>query len=320
MSTRLADRYQHFDITGETDRWKTVQPSSFGVAIFKLLAYERFLGDEYQIAPGEPVEITPEEQVLIADASDFVEQITGIPVTSPLQKYTELRNGMVGAYDVSLHRVAVYKQSVGSEFGDTISFGSLLVHELTHSTSVDTAKVLDIQNGEGHCIYTLFPHHITEVTPSFHSDHFFEEGLAEEIASRWRVQFDHNLHDRDRDLLATRERAAVPVRMYSPPVTIDETKHDNERGIRYPAYCSFGIQLLSEYTGVDLIDLLIQARKPETQLEAANKIKRTVNSVEPGLYEILTSAEYTVDDFQDCLEIIKQAIANHAHDQHALSA
>ena len=72
--------------------------------------------------------------------------------------------------------------------------------------------------------------------------------------------------------------------------------------------------------GVDLIDLLIQARKPETQLEAANKIKQTVNSVETGLYEILTSAEYTIDDFQDCLEIIKQAIANHAHDQHALSA
>ena len=319
MSTALAEKYLHFDIT-DAEKWQHVPESPIGNRAISLWKYEKYLRYYYKVAPGEVLEFTAEEEELIANATDYIEQTTGLAVGCNVTKYTSLRNNFDGVYDLSLHQVSVRRYAAANRFADTISFGSLLVHELMHSTMADAAKLLDIQNGDDHTINSLRPHHITEITPSFNSDNFFEEGLAEEIASRWRVRFDPNLQERERDLLSSfGGRAALPVRMYNSTVTIDETSTDIERGYKYASFCSFGIQLLSEYTGVDLIELLIQARKKETQNEAAKKIKDTVESVEPGLYDVLTGADYSVEDFEDCLEIIKQAISNHAQEQNFLN-
>lgn len=319
MSIELAKRYVHYDIAG-ADKWQTIMPSNIGVTANNLWKYEAYLASGYTIAPGELDDVTPEEEQFALNAAAFVEQETGLKVTCALSKYTELRNNRKGAYDAYVHEVVVRKASTGSKFGDEIAFGGLLVHELTHSTMVGTAKLLDLQDGDNHSVHVRTPQHVGDVTPMFNEDHFFEEGFAEEIASRWRTLYDPNLQQRQRDLLLSHDRSAIPVRMYEPARTIDDTKRDTERGMQYAAYCSFGIQLMSEYTGVDIIELLKQARKAETQQQASAKIKETVDSIEPGLYEVLISAQYTVEDFEDCLKIIKQAIANHAHEQNALAA
>ena len=311
MSKPLSERYIHYDATG-VDRWTPLLPSADALRAQGFGKYVHHLTHSYAIAPGSPLEVNDSDERLAAEAAAFIEQTTGLEVSCGLGKYTRLQEERNGVYDSSLHAVAVREYSTGTQYGDTVALGSVLVHEMMHSTAVDTAKVLDIETAGAHGIYTLQPHHVTEITPSFDDDHFFEEGLAEEIASRWRMQFDTELRERDRDLLGYGEHSPLPVRMYMPVAPIDMTTRDGERGVQYPAFCSFGIQLLSEYTGVDLIDLLIQARKPETQASASERLRQTVDSVEPGLYDILTSAHYSVEDFEDCLKIIKIAIANHA--------
>jgi len=316
MNTSLAERYAHYDI-GTASEWQSLQPSDAAKCAESLGKYASHLADAYTIAPGDQLEFSEDETKLISQAKAFVEQATGLPVTCDVAKFTELYDNRDGVYDSSLHQIAVYKHATGTEYGDDISFGGLLVHEFTHSTSVYAAKILDLEKSGRHGIYTLQPHHVSEVTPSFCNDNFFEEGLAEEIASRWREQFDPRLQGRDRDLFASRGLSPIPVRMYHPSAPIDETTHDLQRGYNYPAYCAFGIQLLSEYTGVDLIDLLVQARHPKSQTQASRLLKETVESVEPGLYDVLTAADYTIQDFEDCVAIIKQAIANHAHEQAA---
>lgn len=314
MSKPLAERYVHYNAK-DASPWQVLAASSIGEQVIGLQKLESYLKDGYSVAPGEVVEASFEEEQLAADVAAFIEKETGLKVTCSLGKYTQLHDQKNGAYNTILHHTAVHKHIVGSDYGDTIAFGSLLAHEFAHSTLINTAKILDLQDEENHLIRTLHAHHITDITPSFTNENFFEEGFAEEIASRWRQQFDPALLERNRELLSYEGSQAIPVRMYSPAAPINETTTDMERGYTYPAFCSFGIQLLSEYTGVDLIDLLIQARKPKTQLEASRRLKEVVDWVEPDLYELLTIAQYSQDDFEDCLRIIKDAIANHAHSQ-----
>ncbi|MGB4762115.1 MAG: hypothetical protein WBP12_02020 [Candidatus Saccharimonas sp.] len=312
MSKPLAERYEHFNADA-MDAWDILVPSGQEIKSRNLGKYAKFLANDYKIAPGKQLDFSDRQLQLIDEAREFVEKTIGLPVTSEVALFTQLYGDKNGAYDSPMHHVAAKHNLVGSEYGDDIAFGSLMVHEFLHSTGIFTARVLDIQVGKTHGIYTLQPHHVATITPSFTNDNFFEEGLAEEIASRWRLQFDPTLQGRDRELLANHGGPVVPVRMYIPAHPINETVSDTQRGMQYPAHCAFGIQILSEYTSVDLIDLLLQARHPEKQVKASSMLKQVVNSVEPDLYDVLTSAMYTVDDFVDCVDIIKQAIANHAH-------
>lgn len=309
MSKPLAERYRYYDTTG-VEQWSPLSPVAPEETARRLGQYTRYLSSRFTLAPTEPLEASDNDERLARQAVAFIERTTGLTVTCGLRKYERLNGNHSGIYHPGLHAVAVSSCEHVTTYGNEIEFGSLLVHEMMHSTAVDTSVVLDINNDGERGIYTLMPHQIAEITPGFDDDHFFEEGLAEEIASRWRVEYDATLKGRDTELLAYGTHAPLPLRMYSPIRPIDQTTKDTERILQYPAFCSYGIQLLSDHTGVDIIDLLIQARKPETQVSASKALKNTVDAVEPGLYDILCGAGYTQADFEDCLVIIKTAIAH----------
>ena len=315
MSKPLAERFE-FYYTSEAGKWQALRPGDIATRALILAEYQKYLETGYRPVDGELIETTEKEFRLVEEAKAFIEKYTGLAVDCNVTKVTKLlEKDCNGAYDRLLHTVFVIENKTGTDYGDEIELGSLLVHELMHSTSVNTSKIIGIFYENKHKITPLQSHHEVDITPSLWCEHFFEEGLAEEISSRWREQFDPALRQRDRELLSLVKLPEVPVRMYNTNSTIDHNTSDKQRRLNYSSLCAFGIQLLSEYTGVDIIDLLIQARKPETQIEANRRLKETVDSVEPGLYDVLTSAEYTSNDFNDCIVIIKQAIANHAHTQ-----
>ena len=302
MNMSIRERYVHYDVS-ESKKWDALKPSDVGTRALNLLAYEQYLKNDYSPTSGEKIEMTSQEEELVDEAKEYVESTTGLSVTCQVDMFNELNKDRNGVYDPSTHQVLVRRPNVGSEYGDKIALGSTLVHELMHSTARNLLQIIDLQDNEKHDIVTLFPHHLSKITPAFNSESYLEEALVEEVASRWRMEFDVTLKGRKRELLALRDGPEVPIRMFMPARPIDLTIEDSERGLQYAAYCSFGIQLLSEYTGVDIVDVLIKTRQPDTQEAASYLLKNTIDSVEPGLYDILTSSNYSRQDFIDCLTL-----------------
>lgn len=304
-------QYTHYDVSN-LPVWAKAAPSELGARSLTFLLLSDYLITDYQMTSGEKLPLSEREIQAIADAREFVESVVGIPAQCVVNKYATLEDGMSGLYDSMLDEIGFITPDTGALYGDAIALGSLLVHELAHSTGRDTTRFIDLEDETGHSLIAAKSHDTAEVTASYDTDNFFEEALAEEIASRWRMQFDERLVNRERELISRSGRPALPLRMFSPAYPIDSTSCDIERGCMYSSYCSFGVKLLSEYTGVDIFQLLIDSRYPDKQVEACSKLKITVDSVEPGLFDILTGAEYSLEDFIDGFEIIKQAIANHA--------
>lgn len=315
MNEHLSRSYEYYDARG-ADKWQTLQKGNTITRARKLAQYISHLSHYQDPSLGEFVQPSKQEILAVEDAKKFIEDMLGIEVDCGVAEVSSFnKTYAAGAYDSSLHYLFFSKYSSDSAYDQAITMGSLLVHEIVHSTSAKTAKVIDIDDGVTRNIHTVQPHHITDINQGTSDDHFFEEGLAEEIASRWRQKFDPKIANRERELKSSFGHSPIPIRMFTPGMPIDEIGDNYQPGFSQPAICAFGIQLLSEYTGVDIIDLLIKARKPETQVSASTLLKDTVDSIEPGLYDVLTSARYSPEDFEDCLSIIKDAIANHAHSQ-----
>lgn len=316
MSSSAEFGFLHYNATGASNH--DILPPIFGdERIEGLNVYQRFLFENSADETGNMLAFSPIEQMRIEEAKSFVEGVTGLAVTCAFEKYDSLpEEGILGLYNPHYHKIKVEQVESSGAYGDEIAFISVLVHEIMHSTGNATRQIIGIQEGSAYRISHIEPHQTSEVTSSQECESFFEEGLAEEIASRWRVQFDPNLQGRERQILGVQNKDGLPVRMYRSSRPIDEMTTGDWVHTSQPATCAFGIQLLSEYTGVDLIDLLLQARTPETRNYAVQAIKETVDSVELGLYDILIAAEYQTTDFDDGLALIEAAIANNAIERH----
>lgn len=302
-------KYIHFDVSA-APRWQELEPSCPDVAYAAQEKYRRYLETGYQPFSGEELPMSNEELEMLDGARSFVASETGIYPNCPVRRFSVLERNLDGVYDTEAKEIGFVRYESGTTYGDQIRLGSILVHELTHGTVAQSqTTVLDLQDNELHTIYRPYPHEICRVTPGYRADSFFEEALGEEVARRWREEFDPLLKDRDDELLGVDGLPPMPVAMYTPAYPIDQTTFDFERGYVYSAFCTYGVRLLSERTGVDLMELLIAARHAEKQRSAAQKLKFVVDSVEPGLCEILMSADDSLRDSTDALAIVKQAIA-----------
>lgn len=61
--------------------------------------------------------------------------------------------------------------------------------------------------------------------------------------------------------------------------------------------------------GVDLYELMCQARQPEHKAEAKKAFIQAIDSVEDGLYRKLRELQYTNEDFLKGLDHIQSVIA-----------
>ena len=302
-------KYEHYDIT-DRPKWAVVHASEMGTRVLEMEKFNEYLKTEYAFSPGEEIPLSESDKKMIDEAQQFVEAALGMPLTCSVGKYSKLRGDVNGCYDYGLDRVGFTRADTGSDYGDTIALGSLLVHELTHSTGRKTTRTIDLHDRRRgiHTLCYMKPHEEVDISSSYQGESFLEEALAEEIASRWREQFDPRLAGRRRELMTHGDNPAIPLSMYNPAFPVDMTTRDTQRGYRYSAYCAYGVSLMSEYLGIDLFQLMIDARDPKKSSNATKQLKNAIDSIEPELYHVLMGAGYSEQDFVDGLLIIQQAI------------
>lgn len=315
----LRSTYQHYDIITTPERRELLR-SDMARRAMVLGQYLQHLDETYTVAPGERQQFSTYEELAIASMRQFVEAEMGIPVTCEVEKYTQLRGSATGVYDVPLHVVAVREVPAETDYGKSIRLGSVLAHEFAHSTAQACTTTVGFSTVTMHATGYVLPHHTVELTPDFRQDHFFEEGLSEEIASRWRIAFDSRLRGRERHLMKNGDHPRIPARLFWSSVPIDEAPADHKFTYGTSAYATFGLQILRDYTGTDIVQLLIDARHPERQESAKARLVETVDSVQPGLYTALTGVGDSMQEYIRGLNLIKQAVADHAHEQHVLVA
>ena len=225
--------------------------------------------------------LTPAEHEVVDEALNFLERETGLTSSCAIEKAYSTKEAQLGRYALLDHSIKIYYQGVGDESADKKWLGNLLVHELAHSTAFNTTTAITIDTTEGGVpsLYRILPHHVAPpITLGMTHDHFFEEGLAEHMGSRWRMETDENLKEVGDELFTpSSAEPLLPLRMYA---SIDpETKKppEGEVNLLISAYCAYGIQLLSEYTKVD-----------------------------PNLYEFLTTSGSDAESFALGLRVIQE--------------
>lgn len=317
MSRPLWERYNHYDASG-VGRWEPIAPSDDSLRVPMLLGLYKHLypngpeDDEQQLSP----EFTEDERAVILAAKKFVEEQTGLVVDCKISKVSTPSKTM-GKYSHAKHAIQIRGDTSTNDYQRAISYGSTHVHEMVHSVGAQVMEVATLAKpGEPVDIIRISPFDIYGVTPAYESENFFYEALAEEAASRWRERCDELLLGKRRHL-AHLGRISLPVRLYEGDTSLYQADERNKMLVSLPGLAAFGVQMLSEYSGTDLYQLMIQSLHPGSSRQAVAELRIVIDGIEPGLYDVLTAARYTGEDYLDCLEIIRHAIANHAHEQHA---
>ena len=279
-------------MTERQSKWAELRPSEVGVRALNLAELRDYIQGEYVIAPGRELPISAHEKEIIARARDFVTSTLDMPVDCTVRKYTQVSDNqlMRAFYDAPTHTILYAPLDPDSTFASDASLEAILVHEFTHSTIAPSLSAWDFVDEEGgHHISYATPHEVTAPHYGHTGDHFFEEALAEEIANRWRAQFDMRPRG-DVDSIAS---MAI---------------HAGRYGYSCPTYSTEAVRTLGQYSGVDLFQLLINARRPSQKTQASAMLKEVVDEIEPDLYELLISARYSYEDFTDGLDIVHQAV------------
>ena len=76
------------------------------------------------------------------------------------------------------------------------------------------------------------------------------------------------------------------------------------------AVAAHTLNLLSTQTGVDLFELMLEARDPKHQAEAKRKFIKALNSLKPGIYKYLREIPYTEEAFLEAYNTIDDDIKN----------
>ena len=188
--------------------------------------------------------------------------------------------GAAGEYSVYEDRIYVAPPIDVNEFHYKTIMTSLLIHEIAHeSASVQRMYIFSetLKESEKSNIIrvaigmaVMGMHANTQIR---HGD-FFEEAFAETVAARWRSASISGYSDNADSLLPTADGEYLPIKYSSPSHGLDE---HGSLGVStvHSAYAAYGIELLSDHSGVDLYELMKQARQPDTEVTAKREIIKT---------------------------------------------
>ncbi len=267
--------------------------------------------------------VPPNAERYEAEAREFVAQLTGIdcemPVNWPQSIDGGAFTGRFGGYH-GVIEVADVKSQPGTDWATEhyiwMANVSILVHEMTHSTSILTRRVTAFDSPNSPA-YTAGMMTTTVPSPEivgqpYRKGIFLEEACAEEAAARWRESVEPIRRQTDyyhQLLLSNGE--SLPWRYFQTQGPLDESSTSYEvitYGWSNSAYCAEAVRLLSEHTGVDIFELMIMARHPEYETEAKRAIVQTIEGVKRGLYKQLRDLEYNQEDFIKGLHLAIDAI------------
>lgn len=289
-------------------------------SIIRQLSYYAGARDYIANSFGERHETDMEQdevfQSCLDEARDFVVRELGYVTTSPVY-FRPKTNKNEAEYYIDEDAIYTTPPQDTNDYLYRTILTSQLIHEIAHESS-NVRRMFVFSEVEPNGVRknniswtigmtTMRLTHESQIQTS----NFFEEAFAETVASRWREMAIPGYGENRTTLLMTCFGVELPVKYHSPNRDlIDHGPITTHTG--YPAIAAYGIELISEFTGVDIFELMKQARQPATEATAKREIIMTINSVQPGLYRQLRDLKYDCDsgDFEHGLNIIKAAISN----------
>lgn len=281
-----------------------------------------------------------EMQEYFVEAKVFIEQLTGYDLStvglaasdggSYTMYFSAIDNKIRTTIDVTLPEYLGFTAEQKRQI-----FTADLVHELMHATGNNNLKCLGVQDAEG-CVYateTSGLHSVDMRAPIVQAyietggtdsplvGHFFEEAAAEEAASRWREANVKNVIENGTVVYQPDGETNSPK---LPPrfVYCLSINQDTEKGyfMANSAYPAAGLYAISNYTGVDIFQLILDSRNPEKEAAARRKIVQAIESVQVGLYPKLRDIIYTQESFSQGYEMILSAIDMKKHQSSKLGS
>ncbi|HET8884136.1 MAG TPA: hypothetical protein VFM68_01555 [Candidatus Saccharimonadales bacterium] len=320
----LIDPYENvisfYQLPDVANNEKMIRPLSSESEHLARLAFANHFNESIDDIYPDILDTTPERRAMEVAARDFVKQTIGVQPTGNVYWQDATRatpyQGLSGTHD-SLYRANYIK--VYNHPHDDLKYMfemSTLVHELAHSTADDgdTIAAFSTKNNDGSNDLAINNHlgmHVIKLEKNDQqlttkmNGQFFEEAFAEETAARWREQFSPFIANTPHGRWSNGTKK-LPLRFFDYNYTSEGPAYapvDNNSS--YPAHA---LSLLSEKAGVDLYDLMCQARQPEHKAEAKRTFIRAINSVDDGLYQKLRNLQYTEEDFLAGLDIVQDVI------------
>ena len=275
-------------------------------------------------ARGKALPKTTEFKTASANAKEFVEDLTGVSISNDAVLHEFTRNGELGFTQSHDGQVIIGEGNIRAFTGANEAFfwrvlRSNLAHEYAHSTGQENKKVIGLLNGSNfaytpfiglHRYYTRYLYGRTE-QPLKGS--FFEEAFAGEVEAQWREKTEPGYADNGNILVSTKA-FDIPVRY------IDLEKGLVTQGFQrmncmvsgIAAYClNIMNDAIKARGGPDLFPILIEARKPQSELSAKRELIRAVklldNVGQPSVYGQLMSLDYSESDFLRAVKLIEAA-------------
>lgn len=278
----------------------------------------------------DDLEPTNEQRAAFHEARRFVEQLTNIDLSwVKLKQIAAKSSETLGAYSpidrtvrLCLHEEEDAESSLENEYINELI--ATLVHELMHATAQGNARLLTLAHeGAKSSIHLVDGVASVDLRiPSLQMDRdsdggdkinvnsFIEEAFAEEGAARWRKEAIEEVRqngDKTSRLLGRDDLPPIPYRY------IDAYEPYRAKLIHYhiadAAYPAMSIRALSDYTGVDLFQLILESRDPSKNASSRRALARTVESVQKGLYKILRDTPDTSESMDFSSREVFAAIA-----------
>lgn len=267
------------------------------------------------------------------EARVFVAELTGAPVIAPVFWIpNDKSEGFVGVSHILTGAISAVdvRRIPGTEMVSShyawMANTSNLVHEMMHHTGLQTRKIIgilddatkriDIAAKSG--VSCLRIRHDANAPRVYPNGLFFEEACAEEAAAKWREYVEpvrSQCDERHTYPLDAHSYPALPWRYLQTSQALGEESENDDivsYGFSASAYCSEAMRLISDFTGMDIFDLMLKARNPENEVWAKRQIIQTIEGVQPGLYKKLRDLEYGIDSFIEGYMEVRSAIGARA--------
>lgn len=315
----------HYDFFGGVE--PTIQPGGQVVGLSSHLATLGHIDKRRQEEGAGSKETTPELQNYFSVAKQFVEQLTGYDLSA-----VKLYGALSPDPNYSMY-YSLYDQAVHSNLDTTTSelqkydeelrtrvLTTMLVHELVHATGIGSQTYITIESPD-ELLYltasggmTLTDMRKASVKTFVENEGlvplkvgtFFEEAAAEEAASLWREANVPNAKETADEIFDFGRHSGLPT-LPSRFIDVPVGEYNNVR-LTISAYTAAGIYAISNFTNIDIFQLMVESRNPDHAAVAKRKIIQAVESIQPGLYPTLRDTPYDKDAFTDSYELIIAAI------------
>lgn len=254
-------------------------------------------------------------------ARAFVEDETGLSAVAKVYLLESTSTEATAFLEPNNGDIVFGRDDAGADYDSDYYWkvvASDLVHEFTHSTGYATARGISIRDRESERfevqyggLKVLHASSLMGRTDNpFEQGIFYEEALAGEIQARWREKTLPDYKENPQVTLSFLE-ADIPIRYVDLEKGLSGGHQESMMGL--PSFATHAMGLLNEQLKQrgehDIFDLMIKARKPESQVKGKKELIAVVNSVRPDLYVDLRRLQYTAKDYVKGLAMVKEAIA-----------